>query len=70
MTNIALTDTKLAFIGLGYVGLTLAAAFGRKRRIIGLDIRQQRISKLQSGHIRTIYDLKHILSPEVADLRL
>ena len=43
----------IAIIGLGYVGLPLAVAFGRKRRVIGFDIDQQRIAELAKGHDRT-----------------
>ena len=43
----------IAIIGLGYVGLPLAVAFGRKRRVIGFDIDQHRIAELTQGHDRT-----------------
>ncbi len=43
----------IAIIGLGYVGLPLAVAFGRKRRVIGFDIDPQRIAELTNGHDRT-----------------
>jgi len=43
----------IAIIGLGYVGLPLAVAFGKKRRVIGYDINEQRIAELASGHDRT-----------------
>ena len=29
---------KIAVVGLGYVGLPLAAAFGEKREIVGFDL--------------------------------
>ena len=38
-----LEDIKLSIIGLGYVGLPLAAEFGKHRPVIGFDINQQRI---------------------------
>ncbi|MDE2092080.1 MAG: nucleotide sugar dehydrogenase [Gammaproteobacteria bacterium] len=44
---------KIAVIGLGYVGLPVAVAFGRKARVIGFDIDEQRISELRKGHDRT-----------------
>ncbi|SFU68296.1 UDP-N-acetyl-D-galactosamine dehydrogenase [Nitrosomonas eutropha] len=44
-----LQDIKLAIIGLGYVGLPLAAEFGRKRPVTGFDINQQRINELKNG---------------------
>jgi UDP-N-acetyl-D-galactosamine dehydrogenase len=40
---------KLAVIGLGYVGLPLAAAFGEKRDIVGFDINAKRIAELKDG---------------------
>ena len=46
-------DSKLAIIGLGYVGLPLAVEFGKKRSTIGFDINRKRIDELSSGHDRT-----------------
>lgn len=43
----------IAVIGLGYVGLPLAAAFGTKRPVIGFDIDSGRVQQLQSGHDKT-----------------
>jgi UDP-N-acetyl-D-galactosamine dehydrogenase len=40
---------KIAVIGLGYVGLPLAAAFGEKRQIVGFDINSRRIADLKDG---------------------
>ncbi|TYC58055.1 Vi polysaccharide biosynthesis UDP-N-acetylglucosamine C-6 dehydrogenase TviB [Marinobacter sp. BW6] len=40
---------KIAVIGLGYVGLPLAAAFGGKRDIVGFDINRKRIAELKDG---------------------
>jgi UDP-N-acetyl-D-galactosamine dehydrogenase len=39
----------IAVIGLGYVGLPLAAAFSAKYRVIGYDINEERIAQLNSG---------------------
>ncbi|PFG53743.1 UDP-N-acetyl-D-galactosamine dehydrogenase [Marinobacter sp. LV10R520-4] len=39
----------IAVIGLGYVGLPLAAAFGMKRRVIGFDINATRVQQLRDG---------------------
>lgn len=36
----------ISVVGLGYVGLPLAAAFGQKRRVIGFDINDERIKQL------------------------
>jgi len=46
--------TKIAIIGLGYVGLPLAHAFSRKYTVVGLDINQERINELQNGFDRTL----------------
>jgi len=47
-------DIKIAVIGLGYVGLPLAAEFGKQFDTLGFDINSQRISELQVGHDRTL----------------
>ena len=47
-------DKKLAIIGLGYVGLPLAVAFGRKMDVVGFDINQSRINELKSGQDSTL----------------
>lgn len=40
---------RIAVVGLGYVGLPLAAAFGEKRDIVGFDINPKRIAELKDG---------------------
>lgn len=42
-------QAKIAVVGLGYVGLPLAAAFGRKADVIGLDISSKKIEDLKKG---------------------
>lgn len=42
-------DTKIAVIGMGYVGLPLAVAFGKKMETVGFDINQGRIAELKKG---------------------
>jgi UDP-N-acetyl-D-galactosamine dehydrogenase len=44
----------IAIIGLGYVGLPVAAAFGVKRPVLGFDIDQRRIEELSNGRDRTL----------------
>ncbi len=46
-------NRHIAVVGLGYVGLPVAVAFGRQGPIIGFDINAQRIAELQRGHDRT-----------------
>ena len=45
--------TRVVVIGLGYVGLPLAAALAGKFQATGLDIDTRRIAELQAGHDRT-----------------
>jgi UDP-N-acetyl-D-galactosamine dehydrogenase len=40
---------SIAIVGLGYVGLPLAVAFGTKRPVVGFDISKARIQELQQG---------------------
>lgn len=43
----------LAVVGMGYVGLPVAVAFGRFRQVLGFDVSQRRIDELQNGLDRT-----------------
>lgn len=54
---------KIAMIGLGYVGLPLAVAFGRVQLVVGFDINQKRIAELRSGHDHT----REVESEELAE---
>jgi len=45
---------KIAVIGLGYVGLPLAAAFSEKYEVTGFDVNAARIEELKSGYDRTL----------------
>jgi UDP-N-acetyl-D-glucosamine/UDP-N-acetyl-D-galactosamine dehydrogenase len=47
-------DSKVAIIGLGYVGLPLAVEFGKKFETLGFDINQKRISELNAGRDSTL----------------
>lgn len=51
---LAITDLKIAIIGLGYVGLPLAVEFGKKVSVVGFDIHQKRIDELKSGKDHTL----------------
>lgn len=42
-------EYKIAVIGLGYVGLPLAALFAQKYPVVGYDINQKRIDELKQG---------------------
>ncbi|MCP5325525.1 MAG: nucleotide sugar dehydrogenase [Oceanospirillaceae bacterium] len=45
---------RISVIGLGYVGLPVAVAFGNKHPVIGFDINQKRIAELQKNLDRTL----------------
>lgn len=44
-----LMNKKIAIVGLGYVGLPLAVAFGEKYKVIGFDINLERVAQLKNG---------------------
>jgi len=48
------SNSKIAIIGLGYVGLPLAVEFGKGRPVVGFDINQQRIDELTRGVDKTL----------------
>ena len=62
---------KIAVIGLGYVGLPLARLFATKYPVVGFDINQNRISKLNQGTDSTLEideaTLKAVLVSEPSD---
>jgi len=47
-------NTKIAVIGLGYVGLPLAVEFGKKFPTVGFDINSRRIDELKQGRDNTL----------------
>ena len=49
-----LKESKIAIIGLGYVGLPLAVAFSEKYSVIGFDINNKRVDELNFGHDTTL----------------
>jgi len=48
-----LEKSKIAIIGLGYVGLPLAIEFSKKYPVVGFDLDKKRISELKDGYDRT-----------------
>src|SRR5689334_10782621 len=42
-------EIRIAVVGLGYVGLPLAVAFGQRHETIGYDIDDARVARLQTG---------------------
>lgn len=51
---IALGDVRICVLGLGYVGLPLAVAFGQRFDTVGYDLDSGRINELRRGHDRTL----------------
>ncbi len=49
INDILQRKAKIAIIGLGYVGLPLAAAFGHKIDVIGFDIDERKMQQLRDG---------------------
>ncbi|TRY29561.1 Vi polysaccharide biosynthesis UDP-N-acetylglucosamine C-6 dehydrogenase TviB [Aliiglaciecola sp. M165] len=58
------TNKRIGVIGLGYVGLPLAVAFGKKYATLGFDINQQRIDELKRGEDHTL----EVSPEELADV--
>ena len=74
--NLVKKQATIGVVGLGYVGLPLAAAFGKKVDVIGFDIHAEKISQLKAGYDATgeltIDDLKNTVidyTINPADLR-
>ena len=42
--------SKLALVGLGYVGMPIAVAFAKKVPVIGFDLNREKIAKYREGH--------------------
>lgn len=49
-----MNSSRLAVIGLGYVGLPLAVEFGKKRPVLGFDVKAARIEELRRGSDSTL----------------
>ena len=61
--NFSLQDTRIAILGLGYVGLPLAAEFGKHFPTVGFDINKARLAELQGGVDSTL----EVSSQELAE---
>jgi UDP-N-acetyl-D-galactosamine dehydrogenase len=66
---------KISVIGLGYVGLPVAIAFGKHARTVGFDVNEARLAELRNGHDRTdevsgadLASAEIILTSEIAHL--
>ena len=56
-------DISIGIIGLGYVGLPLSVAFGKKYQTIGFDLKPDRIAELKAGKDAT----KEVDSEELSE---
>lgn len=54
----SLEKSKIAIIGLGYVGLPLAVAFAKKYSVVGFDINEKRVNELQNS-IDSTFEVEH-----------
>ena len=50
---LTLANARVGVVGLGYVGLPVAVAFGQKFPTVGIDIKPARIANLKAGHDET-----------------
>ena len=49
-----LEQRRIGVIGLGYVGLPLAAEFGKRYDTLGFDIDEGRVAELRAGRDKTL----------------
>ena len=47
-------NRKISVVGLGYVGLPVAVAFGKLAQVVGFDINAARVAALKAGHDSTL----------------
>ena len=59
------SETPIAVVGLGYVGLPLAVEFGAKRKVIGFDTNEVRITELKNGLDNTLETTNQELKDEI-----
>jgi len=62
-----ISNTRIAAIGLGYVGLPLARLFATKYPVVGFDINQSRIDGLRSGTDSTLEVSDEVLQAVLLD---
>lgn len=61
-----LQNTKIAVIGLGYVGLPLARLFSTKFKTVGFDLNQARVDGLMAGHDATLEVTDELLQEAIS----
>jgi UDP-N-acetyl-D-galactosamine dehydrogenase len=47
-------EDRIAIVGLGYVGLPLAVQLSKHFKVVGFDLKADRINELRAGHDRTL----------------
>jgi UDP-N-acetyl-D-galactosamine dehydrogenase len=62
-----MNNTRIAVIGLGYVGLPLARLFSTKYPTIGYDINQKRVDALMTGNDETLEVSNEILTQAISN---
>tara|TARA_Y100001934_G_C12330495_1_gene764810 strand:+ start:104 stop:1402 length:1299 start_codon:yes stop_codon:yes gene_type:complete len=62
-------NIKITIVGLGYVGMPLAAEFSKKYSVVGFDLDENRINELNNGFDRT-NELSKDQLKELKDLKL
>lgn len=60
-------NTRIAVIGLGYVGLPLARLFSTKYKTIGFDVNTDRVNVLMEGHDDTLEISDELLQSAIAN---
>ncbi len=69
--SLPIANRSIAVVGLGYVGLPVAVAFGEKTAVVGFDIKEQRVQELQEGIDATLelspFTLKNATVDYVSD---
>lgn len=61
-------NRTVSVVGLGYVGLPVAVAFGKVHKTVGFDIKADRIEELKNNFDRTGRSLKRISNPPIFSL--
>lgn len=62
----SIEETKIAVIGLGYVGLPLARLFSTKYKTVGFDLNDQRVARLMQGYDDTLEVSNQLLQEAIS----
>ncbi|MFD2518519.1 nucleotide sugar dehydrogenase [Salinimicrobium flavum] len=62
-----MSNTKIAVVGLGYVGLPLARLFATKYPVVGFDINKRRVEELRQGKDTTLEVENEVLQEVLVD---